>query len=115
MKLLNWSLQLLKWGVLLLLAVIMVAFAVANRQLIIVRLDPLPAELQPLPLFVIVFAAMLVGLLLGGGAAWWRGLRWRRRSLQERQRADRLARDLDQATRGAGDAQAEKGTVPRVA
>ena len=114
MKLLNGTLQFVKWGVLLLLAVVMVAFAIANRQLAVVRLDPLPVDVQPLPLFVIVFAAMLVGLILGGTAAWWRSLRWHRRAAQERQRAERLDRELAAAQRQAAEARPE-ARVPEVA
>lgn len=114
MKLLDRGIQLLKWGVLLPLAVIMVAFAIANRQAVVVHLDPLPLDLQPLPLYLIVFIAMLVGLVLGGFAAWWRGLRWRRQSLRERQRGDRLERELGAARQTAGEAAADT-SVPRVA
>ena len=63
---------------LLLFAIIgipMVAFAIANRHSVQVGLDPLtsgpPAPDSPqLPLFLIVFAALILGALLGGIAAW---------------------------------------------
>lgn len=56
--------------ILLLLAV----FAVANRQSVSVSLDPLPFALD-LPLYLLVFAVFVVGLLLGALGQWMGGLR----------------------------------------
>jgi uncharacterized integral membrane protein len=63
------------------LAVIMVAFAVANRQVVTVSFDPFsgnaPAAAVTLPLFALVIALLIVGVLIGGVAAWLRHGRWR--------------------------------------
>lgn len=56
--------------VLLLLAV----FAVANRQAVSVSLDPLPFAMD-LPLYLLVFAVFLLGLILGGVGQWLGGKR----------------------------------------
>lgn len=64
------------------LAIILIALAVANRGLVAFTLDPFnpgnPALTAQLPLFVLLFAAMLVGLLVGSCATWWRQGRYRK-------------------------------------
>lgn len=64
------------------LAIVIVAFAVANRQAITVSFDPFdpahPAYAVTLPLFVIVFALVILGVIVGGIAAWLRQGSWRR-------------------------------------
>ena len=64
------------------LAVIFTAFAVANRQSVTVSFDPFsstsPAYAATLPLFAIVFAVLILGVLVGGFAAWLRQGKWRR-------------------------------------
>lgn len=51
-----------------------ILFAVANRQVVRVSFDPLsreaPAAYLDLPLFVVALAALALGVLLGGIAAW---------------------------------------------
>ena len=64
------------------LAVVIVAFAVANRQAVTVSFDPFsaasPAYAATLPLFAIIFAVLILGVLIGGIAAWIRQGKWRR-------------------------------------
>lgn len=64
------------------LAVIIVAFAVANRQDVTVSFDPLnsvsPAASVTLPLFIIIFILVILGVIVGGVAAWLRQSSWRR-------------------------------------
>ena len=64
------------------LVVIIVAFAVANRQTITVSFDPLssanPAYAATVPLFVLIFVVLILGVLIGGFAAWIRQGKWRR-------------------------------------
>jgi uncharacterized integral membrane protein len=64
------------------LAVAFVAFAVANRQTVTVSFDPFaavsPAYAATLPLFAILFAVLILGVLIGGVAAWIRQSMWRR-------------------------------------
>ena len=63
-------------------AIIIIAFAVANRQTITVSFDPLssttPAYAVTLPLFVLIFALLILGVLIGGVAAWIGQAKWRR-------------------------------------
>jgi len=64
------------------LAVVIIAFAVANRQIITVSLDPFsaehPAALVTLPLFGLIIALVIFGVLIGGIAAWLKQAGWRR-------------------------------------
>jgi uncharacterized integral membrane protein len=64
------------------LAVVIIAFAVANRQSVTVSFDPFsatsPAYATTLPLFVLIFVLLILGVLLGGIAAWIGQTRWRR-------------------------------------
>jgi uncharacterized integral membrane protein len=64
------------------LAVLIVAFTVANRQLVTVSFDPFssadPAYAAKLPLFVLIFALTILGVIIGGIAAWLRQASWRR-------------------------------------
>jgi uncharacterized integral membrane protein len=64
------------------LAVVIIAFAVANRQNVTVSLDPfnpdVPAASMTKPLFVVLIAVLIVGVIIGGIASWLRQAKWRR-------------------------------------
>ena len=64
------------------LAVVIIAFAVANRQSVTVSFDPFssanPAYVATLPLFVVIFMVLILGVLIGGMAAWIGQGKWRR-------------------------------------
>src|SRR4051812_16758537 len=81
-------------AVLVPLAIIIVMFAVANREIIAVSFDPFdtahPAYALKLPLFVLIFVLVTLGVVVGGIAAWLRQHKWRMRA----RRAEAEARDL---------------------
>ena len=64
------------WFVLVPLCAVLIAFALANRQLVIVNFNPmasadaLTAPGIGVPLFLVMFAMLLLGILLGGIATW---------------------------------------------
>ncbi len=64
------------------LMVIVVGFAVANRQAVTLSFDPFsstsPAYALTLPLFIVVFALVIVGVIVGGTAVWFGQRRIRR-------------------------------------
>ena len=64
------------------LVAVIVAFAVANRQAVTVSFDPFsaasPAYAATLPLFAIIFSVLILGVLIGGIAAWIGQRKWRR-------------------------------------
>ena len=79
------------------LAVIIIAFAVANRQVVTVSFDPFsgsaPAASLTLPLFALVIVLLIIGVVIGGTAAWLRQGRWRRSARRlEREVNDHRAR-----------------------
>jgi uncharacterized integral membrane protein len=64
------------------LAAVIIAFAVANRQIVTVSFDPFtsvtPAYAATLPLFAVILVVLIVGVVVGGVAAWLRQSKWRR-------------------------------------
>jgi uncharacterized integral membrane protein len=68
------------------LGLILVVFAVANRHLVTVSFDPFnstdPSVAVTLPLFVVIIAVAVVGVVAGGAATWFRQRHWRRAARQ---------------------------------
>ena len=64
------------------LGLVFVVFAVANRHSVTVSFDPFnstdPSVGFTLPLFVVIIAVAIVGVLAGGSATWFRQRHWRR-------------------------------------
>ena len=64
------------------LAIIFIVFAVANRHLVTLSFDPFDSTDAALgislPLFVVIIAFTMLGVLLGGNATWFGQRRWRR-------------------------------------
>ena len=83
------------------LTAIIVLFSVANRHTVTVSLDPFhagaPALAFPAPLFVLLFGALILGLVIGGMAAWARQGRWRRTARRAESEAERLRAELTKA------------------
>ncbi len=63
------------------LAIIIVVFAVANRQNVTISFDPfggdMPVASLTLPLFVLILGLLIVGVVIGGVAAWLGQGKWR--------------------------------------
>lgn len=72
--------------VILPLAIIFVVFAVANRQLITLSFDPFdasdPALGVTMPLFIVIIAAAIFGVMAGSIATWFGQHRWRKAAKQ---------------------------------
>jgi uncharacterized integral membrane protein len=68
------------------LGLIFIVFAVANRHLVTVSFDPFnsvnPSIAVTLPLFVVIIAVAVAGVVAGGVATWFRQRRWRRAARQ---------------------------------
>ena len=88
------------------LAVIIVAFAVANRQFVTVSFDPFstaePAAALSLPLFLVLFAVLIVGVVIGGFASWLRHGRGRWAVRRLEREVARLHDEIDAHKRLAG-------------
>lgn len=81
------------WILTLPLIVVAAIFAIANREPI--TLDLWPFEASPrLPLFVILLACLVFGLVVGGLATWLSAAPTRRRARQARQRVAELEREV---------------------
>jgi len=80
------------------LAVVIIAFAVANRQIVTVSLDPFsggePAAAVTLPLFVLIIVLLMLGVLVGGIAAWLGQGKWRRSARRLEREAGELRTQL---------------------
>ncbi|MGC2778234.1 MAG: lipopolysaccharide assembly protein LapA domain-containing protein [Bradyrhizobium sp.] len=64
------------------LLVLLVVFAVANRHFVTVSFDPFnavdPALAVSMPLFALIIAVAILGVIVGGCATWLGQRRWRR-------------------------------------
>jgi uncharacterized integral membrane protein len=80
------------------LAAVFVIFAVANRHLVTVSFDPFnsndPALGVTLPLFVVIIAVAIFGVVAGGLATWFGQRRWRRAARQHEADARELRAQL---------------------
>jgi uncharacterized integral membrane protein len=79
------------------LAIVMVILSVANRGAVTFSLDPFggSALSVAVPLFVLLFVAILLGVVIGGTAAWLRQSRWRQAARVARAEVVRLKGELE--------------------
>ena len=99
----------------LLFILVGVLIAVSNRQPIELTLWPLP-HLVVLPLYLLVIALLLAGVLAGLGMGWWAGRHHRRRAREatgEAARLDREVQRLREAAPAAGAATGPASPGPR--
>ncbi len=93
--------RILRWLIWLPVAVVLVAFSIANRAAVTLSFDPFeratPAASVSAPLYVVIFTALAVGIVIGGLTAWMRQGKWRRAARDgergRREAAARLARN----------------------
>lgn len=85
--------------ILLPLSLGVIALAVANRHAVQLVLDPFAGEgglALAVPLFVVVFTALILGVLLGGSAVWFRQGRYRRAAREAGREARRAVVQVEQ-------------------
>jgi uncharacterized integral membrane protein len=93
------------WFVLVPLCAVLIVFALANRQLVVLNFNPLaPSEGMAaagtgVPLFLVIFGVLLVGVLLGGIATWFAQGPHRREERHYKRETERLHRELEVARR----------------
>ena len=106
------------------LAIVVVAFAIANRQSVIVSFDPFsstsPAYAATLPLFVLIFVLVILGVVIGGVAAWLRQAAWRRTARRLDADLRTLHQELEAMRRRSAEEEARReaalrSTLPAVA
>jgi uncharacterized integral membrane protein len=87
------------------LGLIFIVFAVANHHLVTVSFDPFnstdPSVSVRLPLFVLIIAVAILGVVAGGSATWFRQRRWRRAARQHEADARRARAQLADLRAGA--------------
>ena len=80
------------------LGIFFIIFAVANRHLVTVSFDPFnsatPTVAVTLPLFVVIIAVAMLGVIAGGMATWFRQGRWRRAARQSEAEARQMRTQL---------------------
>ena len=111
--------KLVFWLVLVPLAIVILMFAVANREIVTVSFDPFnsttPTIAITLPLFAVIIAVAMLGVLAGGMATWFRQSRFRRAARQHeaeaRQARTQLADLRSQAPREQRFAALPKGGI----
>ena len=81
------------------IVVVIVVLSVANRGNVTFSLDPIGAGSTGWsatgPLYVFLFAAVVLGIVIGGVAAWVRQGRWRQAARTERANAERLRTEVE--------------------
>ena len=87
------------------LGLIFIVFAVANRHLVTVSFDPFnsvnPSVAISLPLFVVIIAVAILGVVAGGTATWFRQRHWRRAARQHEADARQAQAQLADLRAGA--------------
>jgi hypothetical protein len=88
------------------LTIVFVSLAVANRQTIVISLDPFdqtqPALAVAMPLFLLMLLLLLGGVVVGGIAAWLRQAKWRRAARLAAGEARALRAEVDRLKRRVG-------------
>lgn len=96
------------WLVLVPICAVLVVFALANRQLVNVNINPFAAPPDGdaagygVPFFVVFYAVLLIGVLLGGIASWFAQGLHRRSERHWRREAQQLAQELESQRRRNG-------------
>lgn len=92
------------------------ALAVANRQTVVISLDPFdhtaPALSVAIPLFALVLALLILGVAVGGMAAWARQSKWRRKARLAEAQARDLRAEVDRLKRRIGPAELVSEPLP---
>ncbi len=98
------------WLVLVPLSAVLVLFALANRHLVAVNFNPFvtttpdPAPGYGVPLFVVLYAMLLIGVLAGGIATWFAQGHHRRREKHWRRETQQLSEEIERMRRRYGEA-----------
>jgi uncharacterized integral membrane protein len=88
--------------------ILIVAFAVANRGRVTISFDPFASgpdaafTTRPVPLFLVLFGVLILGVVIGGVAGWLRHGGYRRTAERLDRETARLRAELDAHRRGGG-------------
>jgi uncharacterized integral membrane protein len=99
--------------VVIVLGAIFVVFAVANRHLVTVSFDPInssdPSVSVRSPLFIVMIAMAMIGVVAGSSMTWFRQRRWRRAARQHEADAQQARAQLANLRAAAT---AQRGSAP---
>ena len=94
------------WFILIPISVVIIIFALANRHKISLHFDP-TSSLNPLianvemPLFIIIYAMLFIGIILGGTAVWFTQGKHRKTCRQLNKKITSLEFELNQMKKSA--------------
>ena len=98
------------------LGVLLILISVANRQPVRFSLDPLssqsPALSVELPLFVLLFAILIVGLLLGGIIVWFTQGKHRKALREKSLESEKLKKDSGATAHSNVETEVQKEIAP---
>ncbi|WP_262693303.1 hypothetical protein [Kordiimonas aquimaris] len=94
----------LLWGV---LALFLILFAVNNRESVVLSLEPL-GFVGPMPLFVLLFIGVFIGLISAAGVTGWLRLQGFARRRKAERRADHLEEQVTALSEDAHQHRANK-------
>jgi uncharacterized integral membrane protein len=108
--------RVLRWIIGLPIAIFVVGFAIANRRIVTVSFDPFtqtdPSVYVPLPLWLLLFAGILIGLIVGWIAAWWAQGKHRKAAKESRNEVGRLQAELSEARKAVPQESTTQDIVP---
>lgn len=97
-------------------AVVVLIFAVANRHFVTLSLDPFgaasPAVSVNVPLFLLMFAVLMVGVVVGGMASWVNQSRHRRAARHARAELERYRAETERLRAQLAGASASQPSLP---
>lgn len=102
------------WIVSVPVGIVLVALAVANRRSVTIAFDPFSPEAPvyslSMPLFALIFGALILGVFIGGASVWLSQSRHRKSERRWREEADRLRIERDRIE--AAERTARRGALP---
>ncbi|MFN4011211.1 MAG: DUF1049 domain-containing protein [Pannonibacter sp.] len=104
----------LKNIILFVIALVLLPLSVANRHGVNISLNPFDPQdprltITDVPLFWVIFCAILAGIAIGGLGAWAKQGKWRREARVKRSEADKWHREADQLRAVVADQAATSG------
>ena len=109
----------IKYLILIPLGIIVVVLSIANRRAVTVSLNPFPdaaagTDLAVLsysvPLYLLLFGFLLLGVLLGGLGSWLTQGKWRRKARANEHQANRQQKRAEEAEKKAREMAPEQET-----
>ncbi len=108
--------RIFRWAIGLPVVILVAAFAVANRHSVVLSLDPLhetdPVWSLQLPLWLLFFLGVFVGLMTGYAVAWWGQGKHRKLARERHREIARLSTALEQAQKGEAEESKDSLLMP---